>query len=359
MKPSPLFSSCISIRLAASPPSFHIIAHTMLTDEECAALDQEWTKAYVRNCFNRDANDPFDGEDWLNENVKLADRERYMDWRRHDIMRRHQAATPPSAATYFKQVNNTQFTENVSLSGLAHLLNEGGHLYILIGTHKEYIYWLSPITWALQPFEEDINRNDTRDRCCDSILGLIKGTGPPKVPSCWDSPPALPRKARLDKTSSSNDSSIGNDSTGFTFMQLGIVKYVHESTGAENVAAHKDPTDMMWDNTEYVLVVEINDNGRAGAVWMLYNFNAIDFIECERLQPAETETNWGYLPDCDEKRAGFKIANNVEELGEGEGRWSFSEVLEAEYVLVAAVYVERDGEERRIVRQKVLRAHAT
>jgi hypothetical protein len=33
--------------------------------------------------------------------------------------------------------------------------------------------------------------------------------------------------------------------------------------------------------------------------------------------------------------------------------------LEAEYVLVAAVYVERDGEERRIVRQKVLRAHAT
>jgi hypothetical protein len=142
-------------------------------------------------------------------------------------------------------------------------------------------------------------------------------------------------------------------------MQLGIVKYIHESMWAENVAAHKDPTDMMWDNTEYVLVVEINDNGRAGAVWMLYNFNAIDFIEGVRLRPADTETNWGYLPDWDERRSGFKIAENVEKLGEGEGRWSLVRSWKRSMCWLLRFVLRGDEEGRRIVRQKVPRVHAT
>jgi hypothetical protein len=42
------------------------------------------------------------------------------------------------------------------------------------------------------------------------------------------------------------------------------------------VEASKDPTEMKWNDTMYVLVVEIDKNHRAGAVWALFNFNCVD-----------------------------------------------------------------------------------
>jgi hypothetical protein len=76
-----------------------------------------------------------------------------------------------------------------------------------------------------------------------------------------------------------------------------------------------------------------------------------------RYRPADIDHNWGYLPDWDEKRCMFKISDGVEKLG-ADMMWSFSEELEAEYGLVAAVYVggNEEGEGRRIVRQKLPRA---
>jgi hypothetical protein len=88
----------------------------MLTDEDYAALEERWMKAYESSYFNKKGI-PFDGAGWLNKNLKVQRRAKFREWRCNNMLRRRQSGSPPpSAATYLKQVNDTQITDDYSLS---------------------------------------------------------------------------------------------------------------------------------------------------------------------------------------------------------------------------------------------------
>jgi hypothetical protein len=185
--------------------------------------------------------------------------------------------------------------------------------------------------------------------CPYSILGLNKSISSPHFIGeyAFTKPHApIQRKARSDDWYSNNDSATGNDNTGFTFMQLGVVKYANEDRWKANEKTHKEPTELNWESTGYVLVVEINNDGRAGAVWMLCNFHCIDPNNELRFRPAEVHNNWGVLSgeeDEEERRAGFKIANHISELMV-DHKWLMAEVMEAGYMFVPILYEAERGD---------------
>jgi hypothetical protein len=185
-----------------------------------------------------DLDDPYDGEYWLNTRfAKKEDYDRFMEWRREILLRRrHHAVPPPTAEDYLTMIRNTIFTDAVGLSTLIGTLNNEAHPYIPIGTYKRTVYRLAPSTAALKLFKKDLNQTDTRDRCPSSILGLNKNTSTfqtVKAYTCMGPPPKR-RLTRSYTPSSHNISSTGNDSTGFTFMQLGTVKSAREDEWTAN-----------------------------------------------------------------------------------------------------------------------------
>lgn len=164
----------------------------MLTNEQCAALEQEWMRihqpSYINPCgIVNDPCDPYDGEYWLNTKfAKRDDYERLMEWRREMLLRRrHHAVPPPTAGGYLTQIRNTTFTDAVSLSTLINTINNEAHPCIPIGTYEKHVYRLAPSTAALKLYKKDTT---TREKCPSCILGLNKNTRtihPPKSTPAW------------------------------------------------------------------------------------------------------------------------------------------------------------------------------
>jgi hypothetical protein len=89
----------------------------MLTDAECADLEKRWLKAYEPSYFEPNGDvkatiEHFDGQAWFNNNVAPGDRDRFMEWRKNNIMRRRRPIPPPDAAEYLKQINDTIFMDD-------------------------------------------------------------------------------------------------------------------------------------------------------------------------------------------------------------------------------------------------------
>ena len=137
------------------------------------------------------------------------------------------------------------------------------HPYIALGTHRGYRYRLVPCLDELapQPGMALVNRPDNVKLFHPAILGLNIGSPHKIIENC-----NTRAEAFCEKPTSNNSLATGNDSTGFTFVQLGRVDYVEEKQYVKGKAAGKGSAEHHWGDSYYTLGAVINADGRTGEI---------------------------------------------------------------------------------------------
>jgi hypothetical protein len=290
-----------------------------------------------------------------------ADRERYWAWV-HDTDRAsrtlQQLYTP---SDLFNTLVQTNFVERKSLAVLYSILRTARAPYIPVGCYNGYRYRLSPSLHSLIVDLDDLDPNDTREFAIDPIMGL--SLPPPRRIQYADMSSERHARRKTDpsdeshSTESSGQSIKGrNDDQGFVFFQIGMLEGAPESEWLNNgrLRDGRIHTDLNWQPTEWVMVVVIDENNRASAVWLLQDFNPLITDTMETYAIKEEENDWGLLlGETDRKwmRGGVKIANNIEDIKETRA-WTMDEYIQGKYDLVQAVLAERgEGLGPLIVRQ--------
>jgi hypothetical protein len=112
--------------------------------------------------------------------------------------------------------------------------------------------------------------------------------------------------------SNQKKSDQGNNITGSAFAQLGYLYYTPEDEWDKDI----DPEDHEWRNSGYTVVAMINDDGKLGEVWIIYNFTPYNEAEggTARYRVSQ-KACWGWLQDAHQRRSGARIARGIEELG--------------------------------------------
>jgi hypothetical protein len=150
-----------------------------------------------------------------------------------------------------------------------------------------------------------------------------------------------------------------NDETGFAFMQFGRVEWEFENVYQNAPRNGKERRDLGWYDSGYVLVVEIGDDGKAGAVWMLWDFYPENYMDCGvRGELGLDYTQWAMLQGCKERITAFKLADCWADLEGKEGEewfqgWDGVEGPSLKQREFQIVNLEIGGEPRRVVRQTV------
>ena len=65
-------------------------------------------------------------------------------------------------------------------------------------------------------------------------------------------------------------------------MQLGTVNFYPDEAYKEGKSRDRNTKEMAWQDSGYVHVVTIEPNGKAGSVWLLWDFNPYDDIDGSR-----------------------------------------------------------------------------
>lgn len=106
---------------------------------------------------------------------------------------------------------------------------------------------------------EDIDWNDERELAHELVLGTDFANGSiinVKHPA-W---PQAEHKA------------------GLNFVTLGRAEYVPEADLESATAQGTSEADLCWEDYEFIVVVKVNEDARAGAPWLLFKLNRQDDI---------------------------------------------------------------------------------
>ncbi|KAH6866395.1 hypothetical protein BKA58DRAFT_387896 [Alternaria rosae] len=152
----------------------------------------------------------------------------------------------------------------------------------------------------------------------------------------------------------------GNGLTGFACFQIGKVQAVDAKHWSDNgkLPEGKDLQEISWKETDWVMVVVIDDDGKPGSVWLLQDFEPmIENTNNTYIIKQSDTRRWGYfqhqlgMRPRPQQRAGVKIAHRVSDLSE-HLQWTMDEYFTAKYEIVQAVLAERkNGRSPVIVRQ--------
>jgi hypothetical protein len=320
-----------------------------LTDADCESIHLQIRAAQKATDHNPDGSRKssetyrFDGLMELRQKLlpTMEAKHQYITWSLERSKQAREPPQPPTAEEYFNRIKDTNFANDDSVAMLCNTLHLELHPHVGLGTFKGYHYCLRPIPTLLEPLDYDIDYSDTRKIVPDCMLGinLVK----------QDSNRQANRNRRndvvSDKSSSSNASSssnksTGNDSTGFTFVQLGRVDMTSSIIFHNYRAQGKTECETPWVDTGFVLCVQIQEDGSAGAVWLLYNFRPYN-DEDERVNIERSKGDWGRLPHDDTPCVGMKIGNSISDISPHK-EWDVRERIDESYQshLVAAVVVE-------------------
>ncbi|KAI4608205.1 hypothetical protein J4E80_009213 [Alternaria sp. BMP 0032] len=291
--------------------------------------------------------------------------EKYWLWVHKQDMIRRTMPEPGTAKDYIDTLAKTDYVDDRSLGKLYKRLSSYFYPCIPIGTHHGYRYAVSPCMLILGPDEEKVNWDDPREFASEGFIAIDLPAGT----RISYTNPARERSARLQDnsseesrfSSSSTHSMVqGNGHTGFACFTIGKVQAVDAKHWSDDgkLPEGKDLQEIHWEETDWVMVVVIDDDGKPGSVWLLQDFepmientNNIYIIE-------QSNTHgWGYFQHQLDMRprpqqlAGVKIANRVSDLSE-DLKWTMDEYITAKYEIVQAVLAERkNGRSPVIVRQ--------
>jgi hypothetical protein len=274
-----------------------------------------------------------------------ASRKRYRNWTGEQLELSRELPPPASTAEITEAIEPVDFLNESSYADLCDLLQTDLYSHIDIGMHGENHYCLKPSLTQLEPEDHDVDWDDKRYMMPESVCGInISKT------IAWTG--NRPKDNSSDESSISNVST-GNDDTGFVFMQLGSVFYLDNARRLKYRKENKPPIQMPWSDTGFVLVIEIQANGRAGAPWLLFNFRPRNELEGSRDSYNQSDSMWGKLPYQKDQRICVKIGSSFSELQLGK-EWYMTNSHGGEFSpqLVPAV-IAPISSRGKLVRQKV------
>ncbi|KAF7672779.1 hypothetical protein GT037_009280 [Alternaria burnsii] len=268
---------------------------------------------------------------------------------------------------YFKALAQTDYSDKVSLRELFTVLKTHVYPYIPAGSYNGYRYRIVPSLTPLAPDEELVDWEDPRQVATDPIVAIdLAG----QIIHSSDEVEDRNRRRRADiseesyfSSSSNNSTILGNSLTGFVCFQVGELRAAEEENWSDNGKLPKgqDVSKILWERTDWVLVLVISAESTAGAVWLLQNFNpTIEHTSDQyTITPGDPEDpyGWGYfegerqLDLVPMQRGGVKIAHKITDLTETR-EWTMDEYITGKYEIVQAVLADRDeGKSPVIVRQ--------
>lgn len=255
----------------------------------------------------------------------------------------------------------------VSLRELFTVLNTYVYPYIPAGSYNGYRYRIVPSLIPLAPDEELVDWNDPREVATDPIVAIDLAR---QIIHSSDGVEDRNRRRRADiseesySSGSSNNSTIlGNSITGFVCFQVGELRAAEEENWSDNgnLPKGQDVSKILWERTDWVLVLVISAESTAGAVRLLQNFNPTVEHTSDQytIIPGDPENlyGWGYfqgerqLNPVPIQRGGVKIAHKITDLTET-SKWTMDEYITGKYEIVQAALADRvEGKSPVIVRQ--------
>ena len=295
------------------------------------------------------------------------DQEKYWLWVHDKDLKSRTMLKAGAAQDYFKALARTDYSDEVSLRELFTLLQTYVYPYIPAGSYNGYRYRIVPSLTPLAPDEELIIWDDPREFATDPIVAIDLAGQRTRFS---DGAEDCHQRKRADiseesySSSSSNNSTIqGNSNTGFVCFQVGELLAAKEQDWSDNGSLPKgqDVSKILWERTDWVLVLVISAESTAGAVWLLQNFNPTVEHTSDQytITPGDPENlyGWGYfqgerqLNPVPIQRGGVKIAHKITDLTET-SEWTMDEYITGMYEIVQAVLADRDeGKSPVIVRQ--------
>ncbi|KAI4941077.1 hypothetical protein J4E86_010577 [Alternaria arbusti] len=236
------------------------------------------------------------------------------------------------AKKYFNALAHTDYSNESSLRKLFAVLKAYAYPYIPAGSHNGYRYRINPSLTTLGPDDDQIDFDDPCDFAAEPIIAVnLVG----KQIRCEDE--------REDR------STLGNDSTGFVCFQIGKLLAAEEEYWSDNGKLSKDQ-DAPWTPTDWVMVVVIDADNTAGAVWLLQNFEpTIENTSDQYMIDEADPYRWGYFEGELQKSprpmqcGGVKIAHKITDLSKT-FQWTQDEYILGKYDILQAVLVERHGD---------------
>jgi len=293
--------------------------------------------------------------------------EKYWLWvHREDMICRTLRPEPGMAENYFRTLAHTDCADYPSMKKLCAVIRAGVSPYIPVGSHMGWRYRLSPTNATIWPDDDQVDREDTREFAHEDIVAINLPRG--QRIKYTDETKNHNTSIRADDTnvshsgrSSTNNSDLGNDATGFSFLQLGVLYALEEKHWSDDGKLPENPnkSKFVWSPTDWILVVVIDADNTSGAVWLLQNFeptveNTSDQYMIDEADPYE----WGYFEGELQKesrpiqRAGVKIADKISDLSD-HFQWTMDEYITCKYEIRRAVLEERgEGRVPVIVRQQ-------
>jgi hypothetical protein len=282
----------------------------------------------------------------------------------HDVDRILRTMPKAGAAQdYFKTLAQTDFSDKQSLRALFAVLKAHVYPYIPAGSHNGYRYRIIPCSTALGPDDDMVDWTDTREVAAEPIIALNLVGHRVRYTDEKEDRHARRRADPSDESyySSSSSSTLrGNGGTGFVCFQVGMLRAAEEKYWLDSgeLPEGQDVKNIPWETTNWVLVVVIDANSTAGAVWLLQNFEpTIENTSDQYTIDPQDIYGWGYFEgelDWDRppmQRAGLKIAHKITDLTET-SQWTKDEYIERKYDIVQAVLAERvEGKSPVIIRQ--------
>jgi hypothetical protein len=134
----------------------------------------------------------------------------------------------------------------LTCSNLMWLAQLPSHPYLGIGKHLGFVYCLAPNPNVLVPTHVDY---DDKQICPENILSVNTNVEP-RVDG-WM------RYTDFAEKSYQCNTSAGNGSTGFTFLQLGYLQYIPVNQWKNDIP----PDNHHWMDSSYAVVAVINDDG--------------------------------------------------------------------------------------------------
>jgi len=230
---------------------------------------------------------------------------------------------PPELVTpdaVISQIKSTNFA-TTECNQLVALLNTQSP-YIPIGIIDGFSFRLSPNPFYLQ--SEYDNHNNLRERIDDpddyspmgfrhSILSVPSSALRTPVGSSQSTKHKRDANTHSSDISSKTPNAKSPDQgSALTFFQLGMLEYYVGEGQAFEDTRH-------WSTTDFAVGVEITNNFKAGAIYLIYNFRQEhDDGYTLRVDKGGNDEEWGYLTvDSEDTISCAKIAESVDRFGKG------------------------------------------
>lgn len=221
----------------------------------------------------------------------------------------HIKGITPTASDCIARISDTRYNDPMEVDYLMKLLDHPEPVYMLLGEHRGFGYRVKPFPTVLEKrfVPPKTQESDDRNILPHMYLGLNRTI-------------ELPSRDGTLRRDSILSTGRTNDDTGFVFFQVGLLEYADY----QQWALRKEgllPANMVWQYTNYVVVVQLNEKSHSEDVWLVCYYRPQVHIVLGKPTPNKNDEydSLDLLPSDrthGKRRPAARIAKNFRDLGE-------------------------------------------